>query len=64
MGGRQNVIDLGDGTYFEHGFEIRTHDDMIELLNEKRKPGSQQSAYLTNLCTRHLLGKNLMVLTN
>jgi protein-glutamine gamma-glutamyltransferase len=48
----QNVVDLGDGTYFGHGFGIRTHEEMITLLNEKRKPGSQQSAYLTNLITR------------
>jgi protein-glutamine gamma-glutamyltransferase len=48
----QNVIDLGDGTYFGHGFGIRTNEEMIELLNEKRKPGSKNSAYLTNLITR------------
>jgi protein-glutamine gamma-glutamyltransferase len=48
----QNSVDLGDGTYFGHGFGIRTHDEMIELLNEKRKPGSKTSAYLTSLITR------------
>jgi protein-glutamine gamma-glutamyltransferase len=48
----QNVIDLGDGTYYGHGFGIRTTEEMIELLNEKRKPGSKNSAYLTNLITR------------
>lgn len=50
----QNVVDLGDGTYFGHGFGIRTADEMVELLNEKRKPGSKKSAYKTNLITRPL----------
>jgi protein-glutamine gamma-glutamyltransferase len=54
----QNVVDLGDGTFFGHGFGIRTHEEMIKFLNEKRKPGSQQSAYLTNLITRPSI-KNL-----
>lgn len=48
----QNVIDMGDGNYYGHGFGIRTTEEMIELLNEKRKPGSKNSAYLTNLITR------------
>jgi protein-glutamine gamma-glutamyltransferase len=48
----QNVIDLGDGTFFGHGFGIRSTEEMIELLNEKRNPGSKMTAYLTNLITR------------
>jgi protein-glutamine gamma-glutamyltransferase len=48
----QNVIDMGDGTFYGHGFGIRSKEEMIKLLNEKRKPGSKQSAYLSNLITR------------
>ncbi|SFB04332.1 MULTISPECIES: protein-glutamine gamma-glutamyltransferase [unclassified Bacillus (in: firmicutes)] len=58
----QNVVDLGDGTYFGHGFSIRTPKEMIELLNEKRKPESQTSAYLTSLITRPLF-KDLLSLS-
>ncbi|HYK74022.1 MAG TPA: protein-glutamine gamma-glutamyltransferase [Pseudoneobacillus sp.] len=48
----QNAVDLGDGTYFGHGFGIWTAEKMIELLNKKRKPGSLKSAYQSNLITR------------
>jgi protein-glutamine gamma-glutamyltransferase len=48
----ENAVDLGDGTYFGHGFGIRTPNEFIEILNEKRKSGSGISAYLTNLITR------------
>jgi protein-glutamine gamma-glutamyltransferase len=48
----QNVIDMGDGTFYGHGFGMRTKEEMIKLLNEKRKPGSKLSAYLTQLITR------------
>ncbi|WP_442598633.1 protein-glutamine gamma-glutamyltransferase [Neobacillus sp. D3-1R] len=48
----QNAVDLGDGTYFGHGFGIWSTEKMIELLNKRRKPGSQTSAYRTNLTTR------------
>ncbi|WP_249870049.1 protein-glutamine gamma-glutamyltransferase [Oceanobacillus saliphilus] len=42
----ENAVDLGDGTYFGHGIGIRTAEQMIQALNEMRRPGSIQSAYL------------------
>jgi protein-glutamine gamma-glutamyltransferase len=47
-----NAVLLNDGTLFGHGFNIRTSVEMIQILNEKRKPGSHQSAYITKLVTR------------
>ena len=47
-----NAVLLDDGRFFGHGFSIRTLEQMIETLNEFRKPGSQQSAYLATLVTR------------
>jgi protein-glutamine gamma-glutamyltransferase len=47
-----SAVLLEDGKYFGHGFSIRSGDQMIQLLNTKRKPGSHQSSYLTNLVTR------------
>ncbi len=47
-----NAVLLNDGTLFGHGFNIRTSEEMIQILNEKRKPGSHQSAYITKLVTR------------
>ncbi|MBS4198339.1 protein-glutamine gamma-glutamyltransferase [Bacillus sp. FJAT-49732] len=48
----ENAVDLGDGTFFGHGLGINNAVDMINALNEKRKPGSIQSAYLTNSVAR------------
>lgn len=48
----ENAVVLGDGTYFGHGLGIRTAEQMIQALNKRRKLGSNQSAYLTNLVTR------------
>ncbi|MGO4890352.1 protein-glutamine gamma-glutamyltransferase [Anaerobacillus sp. MEB173] len=47
-----NAVLLNDGRFFGHGFSIRTAEQMIEILNEKRIPGSHQSSYFTNLVTR------------
>lgn len=47
-----NAVLLEDGKLFGHGFNIKTSEEMIEILNQTRKPGSQQSAYLTKLVTR------------
>lgn len=58
-----NTVDLGDGTYFGHGFGIWTAEEMIKLLNTKRKPESNKSAYLRDLITRpsfkHLAGYSM-----
>ncbi|MDX1807083.1 MAG: protein-glutamine gamma-glutamyltransferase [Paenisporosarcina sp.] len=44
----ENAVDLGDDTYFGHGLGIMTAEQMIESLNQVRKPGTNQSAYMTN----------------
>ncbi|WP_066299225.1 protein-glutamine gamma-glutamyltransferase [Bacillus sp. FJAT-29937] len=47
-----NAVLLHDGRLFGHGFNIRSLEEMIPILNENREPGSYQSAYLTKLVTR------------
>ncbi|OCA90340.1 protein-glutamine gamma-glutamyltransferase [Bacillus sp. FJAT-27225] len=47
-----NAVALDDGRFFGHGFNIRPSQEMIQILNEKRKPYSDQPAYLTKLVTR------------
>lgn len=47
-----NAVLLDDGNLFGHGFNIKTSDEMIEILNKTRKPDSKQSAYLTKLVTQ------------
>lgn len=47
-----NAVLLNDGRLFGHGFHIRSSQEMIQILNERRKPDSHQSAYITNLVTR------------
>ncbi|MET1031907.1 protein-glutamine gamma-glutamyltransferase [Domibacillus tundrae] len=48
----ENAVVLGDGTYFGHGLGIRTAEQMIHALNQTRRPGSNQPAYLTNVVAR------------
>ncbi|OLN21313.1 protein-glutamine gamma-glutamyltransferase [Domibacillus antri] len=48
----ENAVVLGDGTYFGHGLGIKTAEQMIHALNQRRRPGTNQSAYLTNVVTR------------
>lgn len=47
-----NAVLLDDGSLFGHGFNIRSLEEMVQILNEKRKPDSKQSAYLTKLVSR------------
>jgi protein-glutamine gamma-glutamyltransferase len=42
----ENVIDLGDGRFYGHGFGIHTVDVFIAGLNANRRPGAERSAYL------------------
>lgn len=42
----ENVIDLGNGTYYGHGAGIYRAEQIIRMLNENRTPGSTTSAYL------------------
>ncbi len=48
----ENAVSLGDGTYFGHGLGIGTVEQIIGALNKTRKPGSNRSAYLTNVVVR------------
>jgi len=42
----ENVIDLGDGRFYGHGFGIHTVDVFIAALNANRRAGAERSAYL------------------
>lgn len=44
----ENVIDLGNGTYFGHGIGIRTPEKIIASLNKHRKVDAAKSAVLLN----------------
>ncbi|MFZ4452417.1 protein-glutamine gamma-glutamyltransferase [Salibacterium aidingense] len=48
----ENAVVLNENSYFGHGIGITTEAEMIRILNDLRNPGSQQSAYLTNVVTR------------
>lgn len=48
----ENAVVLDDGTYFGHGLGIRNGDEIIEFLNETRKPDSTKPAYLTDYVAR------------
>jgi len=47
----ENVIDLGDGTYYGHGIGIATAEEIIEELNKERRDGATESAYLLDSAT-------------
>ncbi|MDR0861202.1 MAG: protein-glutamine gamma-glutamyltransferase [Oscillospiraceae bacterium] len=42
----ENVIDMGDGSYYGHGIGRRRDADIIADLNKNRRLGSHTSAYL------------------
>jgi protein-glutamine gamma-glutamyltransferase len=48
----ENVIDLGNGTYYGHGIGIRDAEGVIEALNRQRRSDATQSAYLLGSVTR------------
>ena len=48
----ENVIDLGNGTYYGHGLGIRNAEGFIQALNTHRKHGSEVSAYLMDSVNR------------
>ena len=60
----ENAVVLEDGTYFGHGIGIKTAEQMIRALNQRRKLGSNRTAYLTNIVARpsfkHLLNVSKM----
>jgi protein-glutamine gamma-glutamyltransferase len=48
----ENVIDLGDGTYYGHGIGITNAEGIINALNSNRRSGATKSAYLHDSVTR------------
>lgn len=59
----ENAVVFEDGTYFGHGIGMENAEDMIQMLNNNRSPGSNQPAYLDSLVTRpafHHLAKYVM----
>lgn len=42
----ENVIDMGDDTYYGHGIGRRTGKEIIASLNQNRVPGATRTAYL------------------
>lgn len=48
----ENVIVLGDGTYYGHGLGIYGADEIIRQLNENRRRGGRESAYLIDQAGR------------
>lgn len=42
----ENVIDMGDGTYYGHGIGRRRADKIIATLNSARRASARRSAYL------------------
>ncbi|MEW9095971.1 MAG: protein-glutamine gamma-glutamyltransferase [Clostridiaceae bacterium] len=48
----ENVINLGDGTYYGHGIGITTADGIIIALNMNRKRGATRSAFLLDFAVR------------
>lgn len=48
----ENAIDLGDGTYYGHGVGIKNAEGIIEALNNRRKEGATESAFLVDSATR------------
>lgn len=47
----ENVVKLEEDLYYGHGIGIKYAEDIIAALNQRRKPGSTQSAYLLDQAT-------------
>ncbi|MDR0838380.1 MAG: protein-glutamine gamma-glutamyltransferase, partial [Oscillospiraceae bacterium] len=48
----ENVIDMGDGTFYGHGMGRYRADEIVSELNRNRRPGSARAAYLMNSAGR------------
>lgn len=48
----ENVIDLGNDTYYGHGIGIGDADVIIKALNENRKEDAKTSAYFMDIAAR------------
>ncbi|MFC7370939.1 protein-glutamine gamma-glutamyltransferase [Fictibacillus iocasae] len=44
----ENIVDLGNGLFFGHGIGVGSLQEIIGVLNTKRRPGATVSAYLTD----------------
>lgn len=58
----ENVINLGDGTYYGHGIGIQYAQGFVDTLNVRRKPDATQSAYMLDLCGRPNFSKLFKIL--
>lgn len=45
----ENAVKLAGNTYYGHGIGIKTAEEMLAILNRKRKPGSTTLAYQSDL---------------
>jgi protein-glutamine gamma-glutamyltransferase len=48
----ENVVDLGNGTYYGHGIGITSIRRIIYMLNKHRRRNAEESAYLTDYVLR------------
>ncbi|MCP3026411.1 protein-glutamine gamma-glutamyltransferase [Halobacillus sp. A5] len=48
----ENAVAMGEYLYFGHGLGVLSEKQMVETLNELRRPGAYTSSYLTNLVVR------------
>ncbi len=48
----ENTIELGDGMYYGHGIGIVTAEKIVKALNNNRKSGAVESAYLLDSALR------------
>lgn len=48
----ENVIDMGDGTYYGHGIGKHRAETIIRALNRNRRPGAGREAYLMDSAAR------------
>lgn len=48
----ENVIDMGGGYFYGHDVGIRTANEMIQILNQARRRGADDSAYLMDSAGR------------
>ncbi len=48
----ENAIDLGNGMYYGHGIGVTTGEEIIQALNNNRRSGDVESAYLLDSALR------------
>jgi protein-glutamine gamma-glutamyltransferase len=60
----ENAVALPDEQFYGHGIGIKSANEMIEVLNDKRIQGATQSAYLMNLAVRPSFKRLFMLSTS